>query len=539
MEQVKKIKELSEIIIQELKNMAHRGEYLTPESMSRALANRPEIKVFLDVTPEDEPQEEAESGPRPEEVEALSSQLEMVASRQEGEPPQPLRVMEDQAAQREDFLRRALLAIIRLMPAAGDKNLRKAVGALKEALLSDANLDDLEVRLQAIHEAAFKAGSGQDKAKPVSTWIRMLKKPDSTDQQKLSSQRFLPQIKQIFLGFVSEFDLDLGQDYLKRLAGLRRRIDDSQDLEQLLSLTPEIAELIRSYGLQIYEERKKAASFVAEVGQRLAEMENHLLASVSQTREFQQANNDFASALTAEIDSVSGSIRVSQHLEELKSLVLSKLANFKTAIEHKRREDEIRLEHANRDLNSLQRKFKEARQEVSRSHQENQALQRKLHVDFLTGAFNRLAYDQRVAEEMERFRRYQRVFSLIVFDVDDFKRVNDTYGHSVGDRCLKEIAQKVRPLLRKTDFLARYGGDEFVILLPETGRRQSREVAEKIRQEIELTDFLFRSQKVPVTISLGVTRVEPSDQNPETVFNRADQAFYKAKKEGPNRVEVM
>ena len=150
--------------------------------------------------------------------------------------------------------------------------------------------------------------------------------------------------------------------------------------------------------------------------------------------------------------------------------------------------------------------------------------------------YNRRAYDKRIKEELQRFTRYGHPFSIVILDVDHFKSVNDLYGHAVGDLCLKEIIIRVQPMLRESDFLARFGGEEFVVLLPETERKGAGEAAEKIRQCIEKTEFLHRGDKVAITISLGVTQVTPDDQTPESLFTRVDQALYRAKNEGRNRV---
>ena len=154
----------------------------------------------------------------------------------------------------------------------------------------------------------------------------------------------------------------------------------------------------------------------------------------------------------------------------------------------------------------------------------------------LLKGYNRRAYDLRLREEFRRFLRHRRPFSILLLDVDHFKSINDRYGHTVGDLCLKEIIKRVRPILRESDFLARFGGEEFVALLPETERKGGMEVAEKLRESIEQTEFIHRTEAVAVTISIGVTQAGADDPDPEVLFDRVDQALYKAKRRGRNRV---
>ena len=145
-------------------------------------------------------------------------------------------------------------------------------------------------------------------------------------------------------------------------------------------------------------------------------------------------------------------------------------------------------------------------------------------------------WDHKIKEEFDRYLRYRRTFSTLIFDVDHFKSVNDTYGHATGDVCLKEIIKRVAPLLRESDTLARYGGEEFVVILPETDSAGAREVGEKLRKAVEKIEFIHRADTFRITISLGITSVLPSDMGTGELFNRMDMALYEAKKGGRNKV---
>ncbi len=159
--------------------------------------------------------------------------------------------------------------------------------------------------------------------------------------------------------------------------------------------------------------------------------------------------------------------------------------------------------------------------------------------DGLTGIYNRRHLDRRLSEEFERSRRYGRSFSLIVCDIDFFKKVNDTYGHNCGDFILKSVAEAIGSSIRKTDCFARFGGEEFCCLLPETDLESAMIVAEKFRCEVEGLDNEFQGANVKVTISLGVSEQRESMPTPESLFVKADQALYRAKQTGRNRAVSM
>jgi diguanylate cyclase (GGDEF)-like protein len=156
--------------------------------------------------------------------------------------------------------------------------------------------------------------------------------------------------------------------------------------------------------------------------------------------------------------------------------------------------------------------------------------------DGLTGIFNRRCLDKRLEEEYQRARRYGRGLSLIVCDIDYFKRVNDNYGHQCGDLILKNVADKIASSIRKTDCLGRYGGEEFCCILPETLLEAALQVAERFRETVQAMESILNDNTVKVTISLGVAQLDEGMGSEKDLFARADLALYEAKRTGRNRV---
>jgi diguanylate cyclase len=155
--------------------------------------------------------------------------------------------------------------------------------------------------------------------------------------------------------------------------------------------------------------------------------------------------------------------------------------------------------------------------------------------DGLTGIFNRRYFQTRLNEEYQRHKRYDTKLSLIMFDIDFFKKVNDTHGHQCGDAVLQTVASKTTSIIRQTDCLARYGGEEFCCLLPQTELTDAVTLAERLRQLIEKQVIVYQEKNVNVTISLGVSDLKPED-SAEAFLKKADQALYQAKNSGRNRV---
>ena len=158
------------------------------------------------------------------------------------------------------------------------------------------------------------------------------------------------------------------------------------------------------------------------------------------------------------------------------------------------------------------------------------------YVDGLTGIFNRRYFEMRMTEEMERARRYENALALIMVDIDHFKRLNDEFGHLLGDEVLRQVSNLFDQNLRKSDIVSRYGGEEFVLLMPQTTLDQATAAAEKLRKTVEA--FTFPGVARPVTISAGVASFPADGDSRDALVSAADRALYIAKQGGRNRVII-
>jgi two-component system cell cycle response regulator len=168
---------------------------------------------------------------------------------------------------------------------------------------------------------------------------------------------------------------------------------------------------------------------------------------------------------------------------------------------------------------------------------ENTRLEVLAHTDPLTQSLNRRALTVRLVSEMDRARRYDAVLSMLMVDLDHFKKINDTMGHLVGDDVLREVAQLLQESVRSVDFVARYGGEEFVVVLPETQLPGAAKFAERMRERIANSSFVQQHGGARLTASIGVACYPTSEVHTvDDLFSRADEALYRAKAEGRNRV---
>jgi diguanylate cyclase (GGDEF)-like protein len=157
-------------------------------------------------------------------------------------------------------------------------------------------------------------------------------------------------------------------------------------------------------------------------------------------------------------------------------------------------------------------------------------------VDGLTQIYNKRYFAEALNREIARASRYRRELSLVIFDLDHFKEVNDTHGHLAGDSVLKTLAMTIKSKIRTEDVFARYGGEEFAIILPEIDGHNGHQFAEKIRRIVETTEFRFEAAKIPVTISMGVATLDLEEPTAAALVKRADERLYEAKGAGRNCV---
>ena len=159
--------------------------------------------------------------------------------------------------------------------------------------------------------------------------------------------------------------------------------------------------------------------------------------------------------------------------------------------------------------------------------------------DELTGLSNRRCFDNALEKEFLRALRYNNKLTLVMFDIDHFKTVNDTYGHPCGDYILKEVANAALQTFRKTDTVFRFGGEEFVVILTETDIKQSEIPLERFRKTIETLDLTYQNQQINITVSIGACQLDQSIGNKEEFLQKADNALYDAKNSGRNKVVFL
>jgi diguanylate cyclase (GGDEF)-like protein len=537
------INNLSELIIEALKELSKNHQTLTSATLGEALKGKRLIADLLVCASMSEGDASSQSKPPQDrqEIQILKTQMRALQTQKERLLSQ-MNELDARLTSARSFSKRSLVTLLGLFPAPKDGKLSGCLNQFKALLMDGADEDLLEVRLNDLRTFVMKEslcpedGKRQESdSSSCSIWSRLLKRQDA-GRTPDSFKDFNPDlIRNAFLRILEQFQLDLDKEYLDAFTQLKERIRQSEKLEDIIALNSDLLTFIKIFTQRSHEDRAQYADFIATVEKDLVELERSTLDSLSHTEEAHRANREFNTLLEDQVEDINSSIGTNRPLAELRDLVVLKLAKIKKSLENKRKEDESILAKANRKMGVLQDNLQKMTSEISHIQKRTEHLEREAMIDALTGVNNRRAYERRILEELQRYFRYGQIFSLLLFDVDHFKSVNDRYGHWAGDKCLKEIIRRIEPTLRKCDFLARYGGEEFAVILPGTSLEGACNTAEKIRETVEKTRFIYQSQEIPLTVSVGVAQMEPSDRDVESIVTRVDKALYQAKSTGRNR----
>ncbi len=295
--------------------------------------------------------------------------------------------------------------------------------------------------------------------------------------------------------------------------------------------------LVTDVQQQLQREKEELEVFLKQLGQRLQELdamvdgaETHRLASLVSGRELDKM-------VAAQVNDIEQTVQSVAEVSQMKGLIQGSLDNIRQHLAEQRQQEECRQEELEMQLKSLNKRLAEMEGESKQLRKRLAQERVQAMTDPLTSVPNRLGYEKRMGQEFARWQRYDSPLSLVLCDIDHFKHINDTYGHKAGDRALMAIAKTISQHLRETDFLARIGGEEFVVLLPETPLEDAKIAAEKLRQGVEACEFVYEGKPVPITMSGGVATFHHGD-TVEDVYVRADKGLYRAKQQGRNRFDA-
>lgn len=338
-------------------------------------------------------------------------------------------------------------------------------------------------------------------------------------------------IEQSLLGLLN--NLTLPEHHRPQAEAMRKRLEHGLNWYELLPILDDLAVLmlaITDSGQHEFE------IYLKQLNERLESFQSNLQAASTDYADNQSASRELNSQLREQVDGLQSSVQDASDLSSLKRVLEQRLEGLLSTMDQHQVQRDVREQEVAERLQSLASRVATMEQEALglRGHLEEQ--RQKALIDPLTSLPNLAAWGERFDQEMTAWQQDKSSLLVCMLDLDHFKRINDGFGHLAGDRVLKIIATVLKKRLRDTDFIARFGGEEFVLLLPATALSTGITLLDELRAAVELCPFHFKGEPVTITISMGVTAFRAGERS-DVALKRADQALYRAKENGRNRIE--
>jgi diguanylate cyclase len=302
---------------------------------------------------------------------------------------------------------------------------------------------------------------------------------------------------------------------------------------QLAAILDKTADLIRVHGEALARERLQAAAILADVTKRLEEMAGYLTESGDEARSRFADTASVNDTVMSQVRELTEEANSATELRLLQSTVCARLETVaRQVLDFRSREENRLLEHTGR-AERMRARIEDLERETQDLHSKLDQEKHGARLDPLTSVPNRKSFDERFAQEVQRRAQSDLSVTLLLWDLDNFKFINDSYGHRAGDRVLQSVATCFMSGLRAEDFVARIGGEEFVVLLTGLPFERALRIADELRIGVSALRFHFRGTPVKVTVSCGLTELRAGDAG-GAAFDRADAALYRAKHAGKN-----
>ncbi|CAM3302075.1 hypothetical protein BZK31_02280 [Pseudomonas floridensis] len=338
-------------------------------------------------------------------------------------------------------------------------------------------------------------------------------------------------IEETLLGLLS--DLTLSEHYRPQVEAMQLRLRHGLNWYELLPILDDLAVLmlaINNGGQQEF------GIYLKQLNERLESFQSHLQAASEDHAEGQSSARDLNEQLREQVGGLQSSVQDASDLPSLKLVLDNRLEGLLSTMDDYQRKRDAREQEVASRLQSLAARVATMEQEALGFRTNLEEQRQKALIDPLTGLPNRAAWSERLEQQMSLWQQRQDSLLVGILDLDHFKRINDGYGHLAGDKVLKIVAGVLKKRLRPDDFLARFGGEEFVVLMPATPVTNGLSLLDELRESVELCPFHFKGERVTVTVSMGVTAFRVGERS-DVAIKRADQALYRAKENGRNRVE--
>lgn len=430
--------------------------------------------------------------------------------------------LEKKKADKQDstthFIKQSADTLDRLANKSQDKY---AVSKLRKMLLSDEGHDSL---MSQLSEALTLCTSSVLKELETLRYTSNLLHPSAEISGKVNQS-----LQQLLNHLAIPQNLDTKREHIK--VQLEQQLNGDNLSNVIDGLTKLVVDAFNI-------EQKRFKGFLQQLSNQLQDFNVFLKSSSHNRTEALGQSRELESAIQDDINQIKNHMDNSKSIEELSLKLNQNLNAIGNKIKEHRETEQQREQKYQKQVDSLTTKLTESEHNIEEIKNLLNHQKYKINHDSLTNLPNRESYDEYVIEAFQRWQKNNIPFSLAVGDIDHFKRINDTFGHLAGDKVLRKVAAVFKTSIRELDYIARFGGEEFVFIFENTTSTAILPLVEKLRKSVEECQFVYHEHDVDVTVSFGLTTVLAGDDI-ETLFTRADNALYRAKHEGRNQSVIF
>lgn len=347
-----------------------------------------------------------------------------------------------------------------------------------------------------------------------------------TPEQQTASKELLGRFNSILNTLV------ISKKYTADISKIKSSIHDQISQQNLMTKCLTVFDFIIE---DLEQERNRAKVFLSTISETLTSVQLSVTSTIATSSESNKKQAKINQELTDKINEVSVSINDANLLSEMKFEISNKVEHIAKTLQKKAELENSQNLALQEKLNSMSAKVETLEQQSKAFEKRLQEVKAESLQDALTKLANRAAFDEFFAKELDRFQQDEFDLAITIIDIDDFKRINDTFGHTAGDKTLQVLADTLKKVMGKEVFISRYGGEEFVLIFKHVDKITVMNRLNMLRKKIASLPFTFKGTRVTITLSIGVTLVQRGDIL-HSAFERADTALYKAKNEGKNKV---
>ncbi|WDE10455.1 diguanylate cyclase [Thalassomonas haliotis] len=329
--------------------------------------------------------------------------------------------------------------------------------------------------------------------------------------------------------------LVLPEKHTSELLKIKEQLSHNISNDKLMVSLLDLFDVIIS---DLQQERATAESFLSGLSETLSDVQKAINKTLFSNKASQSASNELNAKLHQQVDEMSTVVDSAKSVTDLKQKINKNLQNIVQTLEDKSSTESKHNRQIENQLNDMTARVRELEKQSQFFEEQLKQQKIKSMQDALTKLNNRAAFDDYFSKQLLDFQQQRHDLALVILDLDDFKRINDTYGHTAGDKTLQVMAMTLTKKVSPDAFIARYGGEEFVLVYSGVSQDKLLQYLNDLRKHIARLPFKFKNNKVSITTSIGVTHIKEQD-NIHSAFERADKALYQAKDQGKNRVVYL